>query len=282
MVPNVLLNVARIFPILLLLTAANAGNPFSSNVIALSSKNWREEVEDSPHAVFVNICRQGWGYCQLLTPEWEKLASGTKGTVKIAYWDSEQRSRRPTLLGEFSGTPTIRLFKPKKKQGNSNKKKDVVDYQYERKAKDMKRFLDGHQPNFIEYVNGSKALESFEEKSARNGLPSALLFTSKAQTSSLTKFLSTEFRRKLLLAEIYPNKNNKDIMEKYGITDLPALIVIPAKEDGETVEPIRYNKDDFTRIKLQNFLSKYALKEAIVVKKRVEKEQSKTEPKVEL
>lgn len=36
-----------------------AANPFSSNVVALTPKNWRQEVEDSPHAVFVNICRVG-------------------------------------------------------------------------------------------------------------------------------------------------------------------------------------------------------------------------------
>ena len=45
-----------------------AANPFSSNVVALTPKNWREEVLDSPHGVFINICRVGWGYCQLLTP----------------------------------------------------------------------------------------------------------------------------------------------------------------------------------------------------------------------
>lgn len=42
-----------------LLLAAAASNPYSSNVVALTSKNWRSEVEESPHAVFVNICRAG-------------------------------------------------------------------------------------------------------------------------------------------------------------------------------------------------------------------------------
>ena len=36
-----------------------AASPFSSNVVALTARNWRREVEDSPHAVFVNICRIG-------------------------------------------------------------------------------------------------------------------------------------------------------------------------------------------------------------------------------
>lgn len=37
----------------------HAANPFSSNVVALDSSNWRHEVLESPHAVFVNICRVG-------------------------------------------------------------------------------------------------------------------------------------------------------------------------------------------------------------------------------
>jgi hypothetical protein len=37
----------------------HAANPFSSNVVALDSSNWRQEVLESPYAVFVNICRVG-------------------------------------------------------------------------------------------------------------------------------------------------------------------------------------------------------------------------------
>jgi len=35
------------------------GGGFSSNVVMLNSRNWRREVEDSGHAVFVNVCRSG-------------------------------------------------------------------------------------------------------------------------------------------------------------------------------------------------------------------------------
>jgi len=37
----------------------NASNPYSSNVVALTSANWKEVVLDSPHAVLINICRNG-------------------------------------------------------------------------------------------------------------------------------------------------------------------------------------------------------------------------------
>lgn len=193
-----------------------------------------------------------------------------KGTVKIAYWDTEQRGSRPYVLGEIQGTPTIRLFKPVTKQGNTNKKKVVLDYNQERKAKDMKKFVDYAMPDFIEHVKGEKGRVAFEEKALRNGLPRVLLFTSKAGTSPLTKFLSTEFRRRILLAQIEPSKTNQPVIEKYGITEFPAMIVIPppADEGGEVAEIIRYDGSSFSRAKLQMFLSAHALKKAVEVKKK--------------
>ena len=97
----------------------------------------------------------------------------------IAFWDTEQQGGRPPLLGEIKGTPTIRLYKPKKKQGDSNKQKVVVDYNYERKAVDMKRFVDAQMPNFAEKVDGEKDLQAFQDKADRNGLPQVILFTAK-------------------------------------------------------------------------------------------------------
>lgn len=230
------------------------------------------------------------------------MAAGVKGTVKIAYWDTEQRGRPPSLLGSFQGTPTIRLFVPKAKQGNSNAKKIVKDYQYERKAVDMKRFVDENMPNFVEKVAGLSDLEKFHDKAKRHGLPRALLFTSKAQTLSLTKFLSTEFRRRLLLAEIHPTKTNQKVLEQYGISpdQLPAVVVIPSNnstltdddENGTETEDswndneddssrwIWYDGDGFTRHKLQSFLSKHALKEKVFTKKKTEDERPST-PKQE-
>jgi protein disulfide-isomerase A6 len=204
------------------------------------------------------------------------LAGAYKGMVKIAYWDTEQQGRRPALLGEIKGTPTIRLYVPKKKQGDGNKKL-VIDYNYERKAKDMKAFVDENMPSFIERVSDISILEKFQEKAAKHGLPQVLLFSSKAKTLPISKYLSTEFRRRLLLAEIHPTKPNKDVMDKYGITELPALIVIPPGGG----EPIRYQGDGFTKNKLQLFLSKHALKEKVLPAKKKPEEEKEKEMKKE-
>lgn len=188
----------------------------------------------------------------------------------MAYWDTEQGGARPRLLGEVKGTPTIRLYKPKAKQGNSNTKKVVLDYNQERKAKDMKKFVDYAMPDFIEHVKGGNGLLAFEEKALRNGLPQVLLFTSKAGTKPLTKFLSAEFRRRLLLGQVEPTKPNQAVLDKYGIAELPALVIIPppTEEGGGESEIIHYDGKSFAREELQAFLSKHALEKAVEVKKK--------------
>lgn len=186
----------------------------------------------------------------------------------MAYWDTEQGGARPRLLGEVKGTPTIRLYKPTTKQGNSNRKKVVLEYNQERKAPAMKKFVDYSMPDFIEHVKGEEGLRAFEEKAQRNGLPQVLLFTSKAGTKPLTKFLSAEFRRRLLLGQVEPSKPNQAVIEKYGVTEFPALVVVSPLPEGGEAEVVRYDGKSFARAKLEMFLSTHALKQAVEVKKK--------------
>lgn len=185
----------------------------------------------------------------------------------------------------MKGTPTIRMFKPKTKQGNTDKQKVVLDYNQERKATDMKKFLDYSMPDFVEHVKGekgAKGLETFQAKAVRNGLPQVLLFTSKSGTSSLTKFLSTEFRRRILLGQIEPSKTNQSIIDKYEIKDFPALLVIPpitGDDEEQNADIIRYDGSSFTRIKLELFISSHALKDKVLAKKKGEEAKKETEQK---
>jgi hypothetical protein len=155
-----------------------------------------------------------------------------------------------------------------------------MDYQYERKAIDLKKFAESHMPNFLESIRGSADLLKFRTKANQYKLPQVLIFTSKAQTLPLTKFLSTEFRRRLLMAEIYPTKLNQAVITELNITKFPTILVYPVVvgDDGSSAEttapsPIRYdggggsgdNKGgSFTRHKLHSFLSQYALKQKVL------------------
>mmetsp|Transcript_19163 Transcript_19163/g.43634 ORF Transcript_19163/g.43634 Transcript_19163/m.43634 type:complete len:156 (-) Transcript_19163:258-725(-) len=143
----------------------------------------------------------------------------------------------------------------------------------------MKRFVDKQMPNFVEKVVSFDDFSAFQDKASRNSLPQAILFTSKTTTSPLTKYLSTEFRRRMLLAEVVPTKMNKEVIDKFGIKDFPSLVIIPVTSDGEVgqADHILYDGESFTRIKLHKFLSKHARKDKVAPKKK-EKIDKETEP----
>jgi hypothetical protein len=225
--------------------------------------------------------------------EWEKLASSTKGIVTIAYWDTELNNKRPPprLLGEYKGTPTIRLFKPKRKQRGkkgSNSDKVVIDYNHgERNVKDMKKFLDSYNgiSNYVEKIKfGIDDYIKIQNKAIKYGLPIAVLFTSKIKSSATAtsspsiKWLSTEYRRRILVVEIPPVPKNNQLrqhiigdIDNGDILSLPALYIIPppssavvgSDADTKTNKIIKYNDNDYKRRKLQDFFNIHSLKESV-------------------
>lgn len=198
-----------------------------------------------------------------MTPEWEALAKSIKGTAKIAYWDTEQGANTPRLIGQIKGTPTVKLFYPKPKKNKNNKKKIILDYNGAREKGPMKQYVESKMPNFVEKINEPKQYEKFTEKAIRNGLPQALIFSKASSTSSLLKYASTEYRKKLLIGEIKQTKKTIELFKKHNIEKAPAIVIV--KPDGETVQ---YTKGKMSFHKVINFLGKHALKEAIVPKKK--------------
>jgi hypothetical protein len=57
-VKSVLQRLPAALLMLSLVGTACGASPFSSNVVELTPKNWKQ-LEKSPHVWFVNICRQG-------------------------------------------------------------------------------------------------------------------------------------------------------------------------------------------------------------------------------
>ena len=220
----------------------------------------------------------------MLTPEWEKLAKNMKNIVKIAYWDTTQQAPTPRIIGQISGTPTIKLIKPKLKKNKKNKKKIVMDNQYERKAKALKQFVSNNINSFVEKIDASKGLQKFQDKGEKYGLPLVLVFTKSATTKPLVKYASAEFRRRLLLGEIKLTKRNKEIIDKYGVkADETTLIVVPRNSDDNSLgEPVRYPHKKFSFHKVINFLSKHALKKAVEGALKKKTEEKNNEPKKDL
>ena len=184
--------------------------------------------------------------------------------VTIAYWDTQQEGRPPRLLGEIQGTPTIRLFKPKRKQSNpkSNSQKTVVDYRYERKAKDMLNWIEENMTNYVETVKfGMDDFKKIHAKASKFGLPMAIFFTTKPKTTALLKSLSTEYRRRMLIVQVtLPIAKNQPVLEEFGLTNgsSASLVVVP-----HTGDHVTYTDGDFSRRKLSSFLKIHATKDPV-------------------
>lgn len=199
----------------------------------------------------------------MLTPKWEKLANELKHTVKIAYWDTETNTHTPPLLGQIKGTPTIKAFVPSRK---SAREKAVVDYEQAREVKDLVRFATSRMPNFVERVKTAKDLDAVQAKRDEWGLPMVLVLSQSGSTSSTLKALSTEYRRRLLVAE-HKTEGSK-LAERFGVSSFPAVLGFRAGE-GLAAPPIQLEKQP-THHRLDAFMGKLALKKPVV--KRPEKQ----------
>lgn len=64
---------------------------YGSNVIKLKDESqFKRDVSQSNFLWAVEFYREGCGYCQLLTPIWEKVAENLKNLVKVSAVDTER------------------------------------------------------------------------------------------------------------------------------------------------------------------------------------------------
>ena len=216
------------------------------------------------------------------------MATKIKGFVKIAYWDTEKSGPVPSILGEIRGTPTIKLLVPKRK-ARSNKQKNVVDYNMERKADDMKQFALDSMPSFVERINGSEDFEKFKTKATKYGLPMMLVFSENSVVNEM-KYLSTEFRRRVLVAHIsLSKKENKNIFFEYGVRGQALITTVPnTTSDGEEEKQSLVTFDGKWNLhRLRSFFAEHALKtevkpKQLEMKEKEEELQQRQKVKTEL
>lgn len=130
----------------------------------------------------------------------------------------------------------------------------------------MESYLFKHMPDYSARISlGETHMAVARAHAEQFSLPVALWFTHDNTTSAFIKFLSTEFRRRLLILEIESTENNQGVLEQYGFsnsTELPELLVIPANNSGWSKESaIRYEEDTFTATQLKNFVSQYVVQD---------------------
>ena len=206
----------------------------------------------------------------MLTGEWEKFAAAVKGTVKVAYWDTEQGGGMPPLLGSIQGTPTIRFFVPNRKSANN--KKRVLDYNQERKAAALVRYAKTYEPNFVESVKTMDAWSKFVAKAQKFELPIAVLFSNSKTTASMLKAVSVEYRRRMLIAEVKKSSGTEKLLSQFGVTEFPTLAALDS--EGKTIKSTMKKKPTVNALSL--FCGEHALN------KPIGPSSQKAKPKAEL
>lgn len=202
-----------------------------------------------------------------------------KGFVKIAYWDTGNNEPVPQILGQIKGTPTIKLVKPKRK-GKNNKQKQVIDYNLARTADELSTFAFNSMPSFVERVNSPEDYEKIQNKANKFGLPLFIAFS--GRNLNEFKYLSTEFRRRVLITQIGTKKELKELYFKFGVMiNGKALLVVPPSEDEDVADSSQraisfaYDKK-WTLNSLQTFFDEHAL--STEVKPKPKEETKKEDP----
>merc|ERR1712226_341033 len=134
----------------------------------------------------------------------------------------------------------------------------------------MYSFAASRMPNSIQRVNSAKDYAKFVAKADKYALPKFVLVTKEASSTPEAKSLSTEVRRRALIAEVRASKPNKDIIAKLGLGDWladksgPKTVVVAIKEEGTDGKPVPMKKGGkYPKFKLSvatKFMSKFALK----------------------
>jgi protein disulfide-isomerase A6 len=120
------------------------------------------------------------------------------------------------------GFPTLKIVRPSKKPG----KPTVEDYQGPRTAKGIVDAVKDKVPNSVKRVNDKNLDEWLQEN---KDTAKAILFSEKGIVSATLRALAIDFAGVVSVAQV--KKSEKTAVEKYGITDYPSLILIPAGSD---------------------------------------------------
>ncbi|KAG0378513.1 hypothetical protein BGX24_003592 [Mortierella sp. AD032] len=202
------------------------------NIIDITPKNFQAEVMEANHVVMVEFYAPWCGHCKNLVPQYKAAAKNLKGIAKMAAIDCDDDKNKP-LCSQYgvTGFPTIKVFPANRKGGVKYPK----DYQGERSAKAIVDHLVKMLPNDVQLVSSNPSSEkiiNIDEFAADTNLPRAVLFTKKLSTSNMYKGLATEFKDRIVVAEM--RAPSDDVLAKYNIQNLPTLVVFPKGSQEST------------------------------------------------
>ncbi|KAJ5943006.1 hypothetical protein N7516_003174 [Penicillium verrucosum] len=225
----------------------NADGLYTKNspVIQLNPQTYKSLIANSNHTSIVEFYAPWCGHCKNLKPAFEKAAKSLDGLAKVAAINCDDDENKP-FCGQMGvqGFPTLKIVTPSKKPG----KPRVEDYQGARSAKGIVDAVVDHIPNHVKRATD----KDLDKWLGQNGdRPKAILFTEKGTTGALIRALAIDFLDAIDIAQVR-NKETVSV-KKYGVTELPALVLIP----GADAEPKIY-AGELKKKPITEFLSQAA------------------------
>lgn len=163
-----------------------------------------------------------------LITEYSKVAKGLAGIVSVAAMDCDLPGNKNICTKEgVQSYPSIKIYGPGVKVDDDKTRKEGVDYTGVRTAKELTAAATSLLTDLhIQKLSDKDSFDAFTLQNSQK--PKAVLFTSKTETTNMYKGLSMQLHDGLDFAEVH--ESSSDIVEAYGISDFPMLIV--TKSDG--------------------------------------------------
>ncbi|KAH6879193.1 protein disulfide-isomerase MPD1 precursor [Alternaria rosae] len=195
----------------------------NSAVVQISGMDYDRVIAKSNYTSIVEFYAPWCGHCKNLKPAYETAAKSLAGIAKVAAVNCDEEMNKP-FCGKMGvqGFPTLKIVRPGKKPG----KPTVEDYQGPRSAKGIVDAVKDKVPNMVKRVNDKNLNEWLQEN---KDTAKAILFSEKGIVSATLRALAIDFAGIVSVAQV--KKSEKAAVEKYGITDFPSLILIPAGSD---------------------------------------------------
>jgi protein disulfide-isomerase A6 len=199
-----------------------------SGVLNIAGTDYDRVIARSNYTSIVEFYAPWCGHCKNLKPAYEKAAQSLAGIAKVAAVNCDEEMNKP-FCGQMGvqGFPTLKIVRPGKKPG----KPTVEDYQGPRSAKGIVDAVKDKVPNIVKRVTDKNMDEWLQ---ANTDTAKAILFSDKGVVSATMRALAIDFAGVVSVAQI--KKSEKAAVDKYGVTDFPSLILVPAGSD----EPIKH------------------------------------------
>lgn len=222
----------------------------TTDVVSLKKSIDIKQITESPYLVILEVYRESCGFCKILTPEYEKVATYLRKMVVVAAVDVEKdRNVANQVIKKYginvNGVPTLVLLKPK-----ADGSKELIVYNGERNYKAIVDFAVTHMPSSVESLTTPALYDKFVQSTTSV----VVLLSNKKTAGMIIKALSTKYKHcKFGLV----HDSQKVLVQQFQPIDFPSIFVLPSGSNPKNIGQWMKFDGKMSFLKLDLFLMDY-------------------------